>query len=95
MRLRSALTCRLKALAKGPNIPRFIYVYGVDYAFPEINAKESKEAKKTEEPLDLKELVQVFRANYENSLLCLLLMKPGEGEVAGQFIPIVNFSFCV
>ena len=89
------LRCRLKALAKGPNIPRFTYVYGVDYSFPEINAKASSLSKKTEEPLDLKELVEVFRANYSNSMLCLLLMKPGEGEVAGRFIPIVHFSFCV
>ena len=85
----------MKALAKGPTIPRFTYVYGVDYSFHEINVKEAKEGKKTEEPLDLKELVEVFRTNYSNSMLCVLLMKPGEGEVAGHFIPIVHFSYCV
>lgn len=91
----------MKALAKGPTVPRFTYVYGVEYSFHEINvkeakqAKETKQAKKTEEPLDLKELVEAFRANYSNSMLCVLLMKPGDGEVAGHFIPIVHFSFCV
>ena len=94
----------MKALAKGPTVPRFTYVYGVEYSFHEINvkeakqakeAKETKQAKKKEEPLDLKELVEAFRANYSNSMLCVLLMKPGDGEVAGHFIPIVHFSFCV
>ena len=40
--------------------------------------------------LDVKELVDMFKSTYANSVLCLLLMKSGGEEPAGHFIPIMN-----
>ena len=81
---------RLQTLSKASNPSRFTFVYGVEYHFPDVNGAPCTVETSHDDVLDVKELVDMFKSTYANSVLCVLLMKSGGGEPAGHFIPIMN-----
>lgn len=90
---------RLRSLSKSPKLPRFTYIYNIEYHFTEVNGSSTKDEAK--EPLDLQQLCSVFDECYPSSLLCVLLMKKSFSEetVGGQFLVHLNTKqlivFCI
>ena len=78
---------KLETIGRSPRPAKFVYVYGVEYHFAEINAA-NEEKEKSANQLSLEKLLSAFDENYPNSLLCVLLMKKSfsDSPVAGQFI---------
>ena len=75
-------------------MPRFTYIYNIEYHFTQINEKRKSDDKSTskENKIDLEELCSVFKESYPNSLLCVLLMneEDSDANVAGTFYVYLN-----
>lgn len=83
---------RLKSLSRSPNIPRFTYVYNIEYHYAQINSDTKEEQNGDKTPLDIQELCSTFKECYPNSLLCVLLMKKSfsDESVGGTFWVCLN-----
>ena len=86
--------CRLKSISKSSNLPRFTYIYNIEYHFTQINNKTVNKEKSTknEKKLDLEELCCIYKENYTNSLLCVLLVddEESDGNIVGTFYIYLN-----
>lgn len=75
-------------------MPRFTYIYNIEYHFAQINEKKSNCEKSTtkEDKIDLEELCSIFKESYPNSLLCVLLMdeEDSDANVVGTFYVYLN-----
>ena len=92
---------RLKSLSNSPNLPKFTYIYNIEYHFSEIpsNPKQKQKQKQQEDKsetekqrLDLKQLCSTYKDCYKNSLLCVLLMKKtfNEDPIGGKLLIMLN-----
>ena len=91
---------KLRTLGNSSRIPYFTYSFSSEYYFTEIGGK--KEGKSSQQPnttsspsqerLNAKELLEMFKECYKNSLLCLLVMKRtfDESAIGGRLYIYLN-----
>ena len=84
----------MKSISKSSNLPRFTYIYNIEYHFTQINNKtvNNDKSTKNEKKLDLEELCCMYKECYTNSLLCVLLIddEESDGNNIGTFYVYLN-----
>ena len=87
-----ATTAKLRTLGNSARIPYFVYAFASEYHFAEIGGNGMNSQASPENHLDVKELLEMFKECYKNSLLCLLVMKRtfDDSAVGGRLYIYLN-----
>lgn len=89
----ASISEKMRRFGSSHRMPAFAYIYASEYHFMEVGGKKSET--KPAEPLDMDEFVSMFMKVYQQSLLCVLVMKDEmKDPIAGNLYVYLNWFVC-
>ena len=84
---------KMRRFGSSHRMPAFAYIYASEYHFMEVGGKKSET--KPAEPLDMGEVMGMFRGVYRESLRCVLVRKDEmKDPIAGNLYVYLNWFVC-